>query len=144
MFLFGKALADQSSLADLRSARKSATGNRDPKTLPHSTAQSKSGLDTRAATRRHTGSVNLAELESAGKVVSYLDHLFDKIETKPFGESFFSFIFTRSTLWIGFLQLSYTDRLRFVSSPPLLMLGLSNLTESLIQFRIKFSYFENW
>ncbi|KAA0186692.1 Histone-lysine N-methyltransferase SETDB1-B [Fasciolopsis buskii] len=92
MFLFGKALADQSSLADLRSARKSATGNRDPKTLPHSTAQSKSGLDTRAATRRHTGSVNLAELESAGKVVSYLDHLFDKIETKPFAAVFLSYL----------------------------------------------------
>ncbi|TPP65989.1 Histone-lysine N-methyltransferase eggless [Fasciola gigantica] len=78
------ALTDQSSLADLRSARKSATGNRDPKTIPHLTLQSKSGLDTRTATRRHPGSVNLAELESAGKVVPYLDHLFENIETKPF------------------------------------------------------------
>ncbi|VDP20829.1 unnamed protein product [Echinostoma caproni] len=79
-----RSLTDQSSIADLRGARKSATGNRDPKTVSRS--QTQSGLDTRTGTRRQPASVNLAELESAGKVVPYLDSLFAELEHKPFGK----------------------------------------------------------
>ena len=74
-------------MSKLRKARKSATGNRDAGVTEHGSVAAKPPSERRGPSLRRTpsGRFEMADLENAGTIASYLDGLLNEFARKDYG-----------------------------------------------------------